>query len=253
LEQLVSEHPAASDYRHLLARCYRELGPSWFSHGSKSTPDGIAKAAKILQDLVAEHPDIPDYRHDLSLTYAWLSTGWPIAPGTEDPAAEQQRRETLDKAVAISDELVAEHPNIPDYAVLQVHVRLRLAHNLWESDPVRAEASLRKALDLQGTLARRFPQSPFYRIGLGSIQESLAVFLRDRGQLPEARSLFESCVASFKAVLKQTDPRNWPIRGVLAQNYRNLADLLARLDDEQAGAEAVRQAEELDPQRQRAD
>lgn len=248
LERLVSEHPAAPDYRHLLARCYRELRPSWPGRGSKPTSDGVDKAAGILQRLVQEYPDIPDYRYDLSLTYAWLSVAWPFSPEANNPTAEQRRREMLEKAVAISDELVAEHPNIPDYAVFQVHIRLRLAHTLWEGDPSRAEASLGKALDLQSTLARRFPQNSFYKLGLGIIQESLAVFHRDRDELPEARSLMDDCIASFKAAL-QKDPKLWHIRGVLAQNYWNLADLLARLDDEQAAAEAARQAQELRPDR----
>jgi len=248
-ERLVTENPAVPDYRFLLARCYRELGPSWFGRGKSST-DGVDKATKILESLVAEFPDVPDYRHDLSMTYAWLSAGWPVAFGMDDPTAEQRRRQMLDKALAISDELVAEHPNIPDYAAFQVHVRLRLANILWETDPSRAEASLRKALDLEWTLARRFPQNSFYRIGLGSIQESLAVLLRDRGQLADARTLMESCIASFKAVLpKDSNSRFPPMQGVVAQNYRNLANLLRRMNDEQGAAAALRQAEEYDPRK----
>jgi tetratricopeptide (TPR) repeat protein len=249
LERLAAEHPAAPDYRHLLARCYREVGPRWPGPGSKPTSDGVDKAAAIFQKLVEEHPDVPDYRYDLSLTCAWLSA-WPFSPETSNATAEQRMRQMLEKAVAISDELVAEHPNIPDYAVFHVRIRMRLADALWESDPSRAEASLRKALDLQSTLARRFPQKSFYRLGLGFIQESLAVFLRDRerGDLPEARALTEDCIASIKAALEK-DPNLWHARGMLAQNYWNLADILARLDDEQAAAEAARQAEELLPPR----
>jgi tetratricopeptide (TPR) repeat protein len=243
LERLVAEHPAAPDYRHLLARCYREAGPKWRGPGSKPTSDGVDKAAAILQKLVEEHPDVPDYRYDLSLTCAWLSA-WPFSSETSNATAEQRMRQMLEKAVTISDELVAEHPNIPDYAVFHVRIRMRLADALWESDPSRAEASLRKALDVQTALARRFPQKSFYKLGLGFIQESLAVFLRDRGELPEARALTEDCIASIKAAMEK-DPRLGDIRGMLAQNYWNLADILARLDDEQAAAEAARQAQEL--------
>jgi serine/threonine protein kinase len=243
LERLVAEHPAAPDYRHLLARCYREVGPKWPVPGSKPTSDGVDKAAEILQKLVEEHPDVPDYRYDLSLTCAWLST-WPSSSERSNSNAEQRMRQMLEKAVTISDELVAEHPNIPDYAVFHVRIRMRLADALWESDPSRAEASLRKALDLQTTLARRFPQKSFYKLGLGYIQESLAIFLRDRDELPEARALTDDCIVSLKASLDQ-DPKLWHARGMLAQNYWNLADVLARLDDEQAAAESAQQAQEL--------
>jgi hypothetical protein len=166
---------------------------------------------------VDEYPHVPDYRHDLSQSYAWPVPGWPFWPAATDRTAEQRSREMLEKALAISEELVFEHPNIPDYAVSQVHIRLRLTDILWESDPSRAEANLCKALDLQSTLARRFPQNSFYRLGVAIIHESLAVFLRDRGQLPEARSALDNSIASFQEVL-QKDPNAGFIRGVLAHN-----------------------------------
>jgi serine/threonine protein kinase len=244
LERLVSEHPAAADYRHLLARCYREAGTSWFGRGPKSPSDSANKAVKILEKLVEEYPDVSDYRYDLSQSYIWLVPGWPFSSGAADQAAKQRTREMLEKALAISDELVSEHPNIPDYAVSQVHIRLRLADFLWESDPTRAEASLRKALEVQSTLARRFPQNSFYRLGMAIIHESLAAFLQQRGGLPEARSALENAIASFKEVL-QKDPKVGSLRGVLAHNYANLADLLRRMGDEPAAAEAERKAHEL--------
>jgi len=238
LERLAAEHPTAPDYRHWLARCYREVGPWWSGPASKPLADGVDKAAE-------EHPDVPDYRYDLSLTWAWLSA-WPFSTQTSGPGAEQRMRQMLEKAVAISDELVAEHPNIPDYAVFHVRLRMRLADVLWETDPSRSETSLRRALDLQSMLARRFPQNEFYKLGQAFIQESLAVFLRDRGELLEARDLTEACIASLKSALKK-DPQLWHVRGMLNQNYWNLADILARLNDEQSAAEAARRAEELLP------
>lgn len=243
LEQLVAEHPTAPDYRHWLARCYREAGPWWFGPGSKPVMDGVDKAAAMLQKLVEEYPDVPDYRYDLSLTWAWLSA-WPFSAQTSGPGAEERMRQMLEKAVALSDELVAEHPNIPDYAVFHIRLRMRLADVVWESDPSRAETSMRKAMDLQTTLARRFPQNDFYKLGQAFIQDSLAVFLRDRGELLEARALAENCVALLKPWL-QKDPKLWYVRGMLSQNYWNLAEILARLNDEQGAAQTARLAEDL--------
>ncbi len=245
LERLVAEHPTAPDYRHWLARCYREVGPWWSGSGSKPLMDGVDKAAAMLQKLVEEHPDVPDYRYDLSLTLAWLSA-WPFSTQTGGPGAEERMRQMLEKAVAISDELVAEHPNIPDYAVFHVRLRMRLADVLWETDPGRSETSLRRALDLQAMLARRFPQNDFYQLGLAFIQESLAVFLRDRGELLEARDVTEACIASLTTALKK-NPNLWHVRGMLSQSHWNLAEILARLHDEQSAAEAARRAEELLP------
>lgn len=244
LERLVSEYPAVPEYRHLLARCYREVRPSWFGHGPSSVSDSASKAAGILEKLVEEFPDAPDYRYDLSQSYLWLVPVWPFSWEAADQAGKQRSREMLEKALAISDELVSEHPNIPDYAVSQVHIRLRLADFLWESDPTRAEASLRKAIEVQSTLARRFPQNLYYKMGMAIIYESLAAFLQQRGGLPEARSAMENAIASFKEVL-QKDPKVWFVRGALAQNYANLASLLRRTGDEKAAAEAERKAQEM--------
>jgi serine/threonine protein kinase len=244
LERLVAQYPAMPAYRHLLARCYRELPPPWFRHSATLAPNATEKAAQILEELVQKYPDVPDYRHDLSQSYVWRTPGWPLVGAASDRAAAQRSREILEKALALSDELVFEHPNIPDYAVSQVHVRLRLADILWEIEPARAEADLRKALELQSTLTRRFPQNSFYRVGMAIIEESLAVFLRDRGQLSEARTAFENTIAGFKEVL-QKDPRAGFIRGVVAQNYLNLADVLRRMGNEQAAAKATRQAQPL--------
>jgi len=245
LEQLVASHPAVPDYRHLLARCYREASFHGFGHRESITSESMERATKILQALVAEYPDVPDYRYDLSETYAMQANLRPFSREATDPAAQKQARGMLEKALAISEELVAEHPNVPDYAASQVHIRLRLAGLLWLSDPTGAEAMLRKAFDLQSALVRRFPRTSFYSFSMAIIQDLLAGLLQQRGKLPEARSMLEGSIASLKAAIAR-DP-NAPIRGVLAYNYMRLADLLRRMGDEQAAAEAARQAESLRP------
>lgn len=247
LEQLVASHPAVPDYRHLLARCYREASFHGFGRRESVGTENMERATKILQDLVAEYPDVPDYRYDLSETYAMQANLRPFSREATDPAAQKQAREMLEKALAISEELVAEHPNVPDYAVSQVHIRLRLSGLLWLSDPTGAEAMLRKAFDLQSALVRRFPNTSFYNFSMGIIQDLLAGLFQQRGKLPEARSMLEGSIASLKAAI-QRDP-NAPIRGVLAYNYMRLADLLRRMGDDKAAAEATRQAESLRPSR----
>jgi tetratricopeptide (TPR) repeat protein len=251
LERLVADHPAAPDYRHLLARSYREVSAQRFGGGPAWAPDAAARAAVILETLVKEHPDVPDYRFDLSETYAWPDFRWPFAPEEADQAGRQRSQQRLEKALAISTELVAEHPNIPDYAVSQVSLRLRLADMLWRTDPAAAEAHLRKALEVQLTLAKRFPKNSFYPLGTAIIHESLAGLLQDLHdvkRLPEARSALQNSIASFREVL-QKDPKSGFVRGVLAQNYATLAEVLRKLGDGKAAVEADRQAQALRPGR----
>ncbi|MGA2034372.1 MAG: serine/threonine-protein kinase [Thermoguttaceae bacterium] len=244
LERLVADHPTVPGYRHLLARCYRETPSPGAGRAARSEPDNLYKAAQILENLVKEYPDVADYRYDLSETYAMRGDRGPRQPEAPDRSAAQRSPAMLEKALVLSEQLVAEHPNIPEYAVSSVNIRLRLNQSLRESDATRAEANLRKALDVQSTLARRFPENSSYTFWMAVIQESLGGLLQEHGRLGEARSALQDCIASFKAVL-QKDVKAGHVRDILARNYMNLADVLRRTGEDQAAEEAVRQAREL--------
>jgi serine/threonine protein kinase len=248
LERLVAEHPGVPDYRQLLARCYREAPPSAAGLAPLSQQDPWYKAAQILEKLVKEHPEVADYRYDLSETYAMLADPGPRGPDTPDPAARQRSAAMLAKALAYSEQLVAEHPNIPEYAVSLVNIRLRLIPTLRETDLARAEANLRKALEVQSSLARRFPTNSFYRFWMAVIQESLGGLLLEDGRLSEARSALEDCIASFQEVLR-TDANAGHLRGIVAKNYLSLAEVLRRMGQEQAAEEAADHARELRAER----
>jgi tetratricopeptide (TPR) repeat protein len=206
------------------------------------------RAAEILQNLVEEFPDNPDYRYDLAETYAMVDVPSPFSAGPPDAAAEAQSREMLDKALAISAELVAAHPNIPDYAVSQVFIQMRLAALLRKGDPSGAEHRFREALELQSALVRRFPRISSYRFWAAVIHETLARLCEEQGRMPEARSELERSIALFEEVL-QIDTRAWPVRGILALHYEHLASLLSRLGDDPAAAEARVHAQQLRPGR----
>jgi serine/threonine protein kinase len=246
LEKLVAEHADVPDYRHLLARCYREAPFDWFGRRPNSAVQPANKAIQIMQKLVEEYPDVPDYSYDLSETYAIEAARSPFSSEATDSTARQRSREMLEKALAISEELVAKHPNIPDYAASQVFIRLRLAGMLQESDQAGTESNLRKALDLQSSLVRRYPRTTSYKFGMAMIQESLAVLLEKRDDLPEARSMLQASIASLKE-LSQSDPKGPPINGILAHHYMSLADLLRRMGEDQAAADADAQARNLRP------
>lgn len=232
------------DYRHLLARCDREASFRPFGHGMKEDSDAASRAVAILEKLVDDYPNVPDYRYDLAQTYARLEPGRPFSSKAADPAIEKRSRERLEKALAISKELVAEHPNVPDYTLAQIGVRIRLAGLQWDSDPTTAERSLREALEQQTTLSRRFPRNFSYKFGLAVIHESLAGLYLEQKRLPEARIAFEAAIASFKDVL-QNNSSAIPLHGILARNYLTLADVLKRLDKTAEAADAIRQAEVL--------
>ncbi|MGA2258213.1 MAG: serine/threonine-protein kinase, partial [Thermoguttaceae bacterium] len=244
LERLVADHPEVPGYRHLLARCYRETPPMWAGRGANSESDSLDKAAQILEKLAEKYPDVADYRYDLSETYALL--GDRGSPGQESPDGDTAKHSlaTLEKALTLSEQLVAEHPNIPDYAVSSVFIRLRLSGSLWASDPTRTEENLRKALDVQSTLVRRFPENSSNKFWKAVIQESLGRLFQKHDRLPEARIALQDCIVSFNEVL-QHDAKEWRVRGILSMNYINLADVLRHLGEDKAAEEAMGQAQNL--------
>jgi tetratricopeptide (TPR) repeat protein len=266
LEKLVAEHADVPDYRQLLARCYREAPFEWFDRRPDSAVQPDDKAIQIMQKLVEEYPDVPDYSYDLSETYAIEAarsqfaseTGdsrrradIPVRPDPSssqatDSAARQRSLDMLEKALAISEELVAKHPNIPDYATSQVLIRLRLAGIIQESDQAGAESNLRKALDLQSALARRYPKTSSYKFEMAMIYESLAGLLETRGVLPEARSMLQDSIDALKE-LSQNDPKGPPINRILADHYMSLADLLRRMGEDKAATDADAKARNLRP------
>jgi tetratricopeptide (TPR) repeat protein len=246
LERLVAAHPTVPGYRHLLARCYRETSsmPAGRAAGPGRDKDSLYKATQILESLVKEYPQVADYRYDLSETYAMLGDGGPRGPEAPPGDAPQRSPAMLEKALALSERLTAEHPNIPEYAVSSVNIRLRLNTSLRESDPPRAEANLRKALDVQSALAGRFPESSSYKFWTAVIQESLGRLFQERGRLPEARSALQDCIVSYQEVLRN-DPKARHVRGILAKVFMSQASVLRRMGDDQAAEEATRQAQDL--------
>jgi tetratricopeptide (TPR) repeat protein len=247
LERLVADHPQVPGYRHLLARCYREMPAVSPGGGPNSGSDNLTKAARILETLVKEQPDVADYRYDLSETYAMLGDQGPAGPEGPSQDAAQRPSALLEKALALSEQLVAEHPNIPDYASSSVNIRLRLNRSLREGEGSRAEANLRKALDVQSSLARRFPENFSYKFWTAAIQESLGGLLQEHGRLTEARSALQDCIASFQEVWRH-DARAPMVGAILAKNYMNLAEVLHRLGEDQKADEAAAQAQMFERQ-----
>ncbi|MHB1034628.1 MAG: protein kinase domain-containing protein [Pirellulales bacterium] len=254
LETLVAEHPAVPDYRHLLARCYRELSAGPPRPGAWSSPETASKATEILRKLVADFPDVADYRYDLSETLAQVDMRF--FPGPRDPTAGEDRQEAMEaaqqrlrEALKISEQLVAEHPNVPDYAASQVHILLSLSGVLRQAKQLAdAEESLRKAKSLQAGLVRRYPQTVSYRVSLAIVQGSLADVLGKVDKLPEARTLLEASAQLLEEAV-QKEPNLGHLRGILGFHYMGLADLLRKMGDTQAAAAVQAKADQLRPAR----
>jgi serine/threonine protein kinase len=242
LTELGASYPKVPEYRHLLALCYRDLpAPSQSASDDQLGPrDAMTQAITVLKQLVDDFPAVPEYRYDLSETYAMAAV--PALCEGPDPLGMEEQR--LRAALEISEQLVAQRPNIPTYVVSQVHIRLRLADFLRRrNQPDAAEEQLKQAQSLQVTLARRFPEVPSHQVFVAVVDGALGRLLRDRGQLNEARSHFEAAAAVLNKL-----PSDWPrppyVRDVLVATFTELADVDGRLGDHTAASEAARRAEE---------
>ncbi len=241
LGKLVGEFPSVPDYRHLLACCYREMPPARPGHGPPPEFRSLDKAIEILERLVSQFPEVADYRFDLSESYAMAKIRGPL-PHRQTGAAAAPR---IFRALAMSEELVAEHPQLPDYAASLARIHLQIArHHRHNGEDAAAEKSFRKALDLQSSLARRYPQASQYKVFNAIVHESLAGLLRERGKLAESRTLIEASIGTLKGLAGEAEtPRH--IRDLLAKNYVQLAGILHRMNEKQSADDARVRAEEL--------
>ena len=239
LEQLVEDFPNAPVYRQLLACCYREQSILEAGEPDSEPTNHRSEAIRILEGLVQESPDDPDYRYELCKTY--LHTCVLQAP---DSSYRLREAETcLQKALQIADGLVAEHPNVPDYAAAKVHALYRLAEVFRRKrQPDAVERKLREALEVQSLLTERFPEASPYRAWTAIVQESLAKQLAHRGQLQEARLLLEESVEILNRLLDENAQATY-VHKLLARSYTTLADVLTRIGNDDATAEAARLAE----------
>ncbi|MGQ9592689.1 MAG: hypothetical protein ACUVYA_20625, partial [Planctomycetota bacterium] len=196
-------------------------------------------------------------RYDLSELYADAG-----GPPPRDPAAFEEWAEgaiaSFEKALEISETLVAEHPQVPEYAALEVRCRSQLAGFLQDAafrseargSPSlerleEAEAHLRKALALQSSLARKYPEVSAYELARCGLAGFLAKSLEKRGRAEEASAVFRESVSALEKLLErsQEDPSRWGARFLLGDHLRGLETALRALGDEAGAADARRKAE----------
>lgn len=239
LEQLVREYPSVPEYRHLLACCYRDAPPEGLPRMRPPEETNTDRAVDLLRQLVADFPKAPDYRLDLCETLGRMMPAGRLGGAERGDAT----RERLREAIALSADLVAQYPNVPQYTAshAQYHDRLGMAlaqgHDLPE-----AEKTHRKAVALQSGLVKQYPQVVAYSFWLSLMECSLARVLSERGDQAEARARLESATDRLEA-LRKKDPRLMSLRLFLGMAYRELAQVHARSGETELAAQVLRKAE----------
>ncbi|OWK41766.1 serine/threonine-protein kinase [Fimbriiglobus ruber] len=243
LEQLTEESPLVPEYRHLLARCYRDLPHARPGQGM-SPQANLEASVKLLWRLVSEHPRVPDYRFDLCETL-----GTPGGPTGRPDGTGQRVMDWLRQAIDLSAALVSQYPNVPEYVAArnryldQLAGQLRVANRLED-----AEQMSRQAVTDQEKLVGRYPDVAAYTLELGLMERSLGRVLADRKQWPEARTRLDDAVRRVEDVWKKA-PGLEGIRPFLSTAYRDSAAILTNAGEPALAAVALKRADEIQPER----
>ena len=195
------------------------------------------RAVAVQEQLVGRGPSAPDgtaARHELGACLYRLGV---FLMETRRPAAAEK---TCRQALEVQRKLVAEHPREPDYRRACANTLNFLSVLLSRQDRIDdAELLLRQAIKHQQRLVADFPDRPDYESELGVKLSNLAILWRDRRKAPDrARPLIEEAIRHQRAALKR-QPKQPAYQDRLADHYGCLADILVKLGQHAAAAQAA--------------
>ncbi len=241
LVKLRDEKPTAAHYQHLLAVCYRHRQPGFLSQD-------VEKATSILEQLCEDFPHAAEYRHDLAETLAMFDVRDFFVSVEELDDAEQRLR----RARGMAEQLVVDHPNVPDYvsSLATIHHKhgALLRRMIRQEDPQlkgvlldSAELSYSRSVRLLESLATRHPDVLSYQIELGMVRNAHASLLHRSGKLEEARRVVESSTSDLER-LKEEHPELWFLERPIGEAYGLLSEVAAQLGDDETAEAAKNKA-----------
>ena len=164
----------------------------------------------------------------------------------------ESRRQKLEEAVALSAPLVADYPNVPDYAA--AHARylddLGIATFL-AGKAGEAEQFMRQAVALEQGLVKQCPDMLAYGVWLAVMERSLGHVLIERAGWAEARGRLQSSVDRLESLRKNDTGTRVPgfdraVRNSLGNAYRDLIRALTGAGETGLADAARRKAGEFD-------
>jgi tetratricopeptide (TPR) repeat protein len=201
----------------------------------------------------------------LAETFAWFDI-----PQLKDDDL-QAAIDSLRKAAEIDEPLVAQNPNVPEYALSYTHVCYKLGAIYWRlavrqgalrqaqdlsalrqaqaakgsNASEEAEAWTRRALKLQADIVQRLPDAPANRFWHAKIEQKLGQILRVRGELKESRDVLNQSIATL-VELAQIQDAQPVVRKTLRDSYLALADTLSALGDKEGSQTALSKSASFD-------
>ena len=140
--------------------------------------------------------------------------------------------------------LVSQHPDVPDFLDAEARIQDKLGSFQRQMEHwAEAEQSFRKAVAIQESLVKQFPDAPYYGLWMVTFRIALADALIRRNQPGEARTELEATISDSIA--------NWnrgrkylPLHDLLALGYSTLEIALRQAGENGLADEAARKAEQ---------
>jgi tetratricopeptide (TPR) repeat protein len=239
---LLDVEPAARatpEVQHLLALCYLE-GAGVSEARGRRAQGGVDRAIEILEGLVRDFPNDLDYAFDLSEAYTRGQVPRPGAPAETQRATEEH----FAKSLALLDKLVTAHRDVPDFAAAEARVydKLGAFYRQLERWP-EAEGNFRKAIAIQTSLVKQFPEVPYYGLWLANFRIALGDVLTRQNQASQAAVELQEAVSSLLQEGEVNSGAGRP-HELLALGYSKLATALRQAGERERADEASRKAEE---------
>jgi serine/threonine protein kinase/Flp pilus assembly protein TadD len=240
LEALVPYYEEYARESHKTPQAVVSFGGMFFG-GSPLLPFGFGLGSPI--------PDPGQYRPESNLgkqeqerqAWAYFRLGRTLhLLGRHEPAEKAYRQ-----ALQLCEQLVAEHPQVPEYRQDLATTHNNLGVLLKDTGrPAEAEKAYRQALQLRERLVAEHPQVPEYRQGLAGTHTNLGVLLEASGRLADAEKAYRQALQLYQRLVAE-HPQVPQYRQELASTHNNLGALLETTGRAAEAEKAFRQVLQL--------
>lgn len=192
LRGLTAESPDNVSYQVVLGRALRdESRIARDLRDFSRADDAIRKSIELFETLCISHPDSAAFKYELADTLSRTVSNRPID------------RQRCERARTICDQIVKEHPQVPEFQALKASTLFKLSMAEGKNDG--AEELMQEAIAIQRELANRFTDVAVYGnvlrlslLRLSEIQEHLG----KSDKAKETKELAEKELARLKENIK---------------------------------------------------
>ena len=223
-----------------LARTFSNLGQSqWLMFHYNDAKRSHRKAVSILETLVDREPDHLSYQLALARAYRAY---YPFASDRNS----NERNEVKSAGIAILDELVLEHPQVPDYQCELAEILTATIRRSRRSDDSQTQiVQLQRGINIARDLSDAYPAIPRYKVTLADALKTMGDLV-DRSDSDAAISYLNQAIDIYRA-LTNNFPDVPAYHFLCAMALRKHAQTLFRIERfEQSSASAEQAVKELE-------